>query len=122
MPFARTHRLTTRGAKQMMAAAIAKAEEFGIPVTVAIADAGGHLVLRERMDGGRFHTVHFVHHEGGLLGLEQAAHHHAGRAGAAPGHRPRLRARSRRRPQSGGRRWRAASRFFMRASAWAASA
>jgi len=58
MPFARTHRLTTRGAKTMMAAAIAKAEEFGIPVTVAIADAGGHLVLLERMDGGRFHTVH----------------------------------------------------------------
>lgn len=58
MPFAQTHRLTAKGARQMMAAAIARAEEFGIAVTVAIADAGGHLVLLERMDGGRFHTVH----------------------------------------------------------------
>ena len=58
MPFARTHRLTAKGAKQMMAAAIARAAEFDVAVTVAIADAGGHLVLLERMDGGRFHTVH----------------------------------------------------------------
>ncbi len=42
----------------MMATAIAKAEEAGIAVSVAIADAGGHLILLERMDGGRFHTLH----------------------------------------------------------------
>ena len=42
----------------MLAAAIAKAEEFGIAVTVAIVDAGGHMLVLERMDGGRFHTVH----------------------------------------------------------------
>ena len=58
MPFAPAQRLTTRGAKQMLAAAIAKAEEFRIAVTVAIVDAGGHLLVLERMDGGRFHTVH----------------------------------------------------------------
>ena len=58
MPFAPTQRLTTRGAKQMLSAAIAKAEDFGIPVTVAIVDAGGHLLVLERMDGGRFHTIH----------------------------------------------------------------
>ncbi len=58
MPFARTHRLTNKGAKMMMAAAIARAEAFGIAVTVAIADAGGRLLLLERMDGGRFHTAH----------------------------------------------------------------
>jgi glc operon protein GlcG len=51
-------RLTTAGAKTMMATAIAKAEEAGIAVSVAIADAGGHLILLERMDGGRFHSVH----------------------------------------------------------------
>ena len=51
-------RLTHRGAKQMAATAIAKAEAAGIAITVAIADAGGHLILLERMDGGRFHTVH----------------------------------------------------------------
>jgi len=58
MPFAATKRLTSAGAKQMMAAAIAKAEDIGIPVTVAIVDAGGHMMMLERMDGGRFHTVH----------------------------------------------------------------
>jgi uncharacterized protein GlcG (DUF336 family) len=58
MPFQTTRRLTTAGAKTMLAAAIAKAEEFGIAVTVAIVDAGGHMLVLERMDGGRFHTVH----------------------------------------------------------------
>lgn len=58
MSFATTQRLTTGGAKQMLAAAIAKAEDFGIAVTVAIVDAGGHMLVLERMDGGRFHTVH----------------------------------------------------------------
>jgi Haem degrading protein HbpS-like len=50
--------LTTEGAKKMMATAIDKAKEAGIAITVAITDAGGHLILLERMDGGRFHTVH----------------------------------------------------------------
>ena len=58
MPFADTKRLTARGARQMMDAAIAKATDFGIGATVAIVDSGGHLQLLERMDGSRFHTVH----------------------------------------------------------------
>ncbi|MEK9679523.1 MAG: heme-binding protein [Rhodospirillaceae bacterium] len=58
MDFAKATRLTNAGAKKMMTAAIAKAEEIGIPATVAIVDAGGHMMLLERMDGGRFHTVH----------------------------------------------------------------
>ena len=51
-------RLTGAGAKKMMATAISAAERDGIAIAVAIADAGGHLLLLERMDGGRFHTVH----------------------------------------------------------------
>ncbi len=51
-------RLTLAGAKKMMQAAIGMAERERIAIAVAIADAGGHLVLLERMDGGRFHTVH----------------------------------------------------------------
>lgn len=51
-------RLTAAGAKKIMATAIARAQEAGIAVSVAIVDAGGHLVLLERMEGGRFHTVH----------------------------------------------------------------
>jgi glc operon protein GlcG len=58
MHVADSKRLTHQGAKKMMATAIAQAEEAGIAVSVAIADAGGHLILLERMDGGRFHTLH----------------------------------------------------------------
>jgi len=53
-----TKRLTHAGAKKMMATAIGAAEQAAVAISVAIADAGGHLILLERMDGGRFHTVH----------------------------------------------------------------
>ncbi len=58
MDVAASKRLTNEGAKKMMAAAVAKAKETNVAVTIAIADAGGHLILLERMEGGRFHTVH----------------------------------------------------------------
>jgi uncharacterized protein GlcG (DUF336 family) len=58
MHVADSKRLTHAGAKKMMATAIAKAQEADIAVSVAIADSGGHLILLERMDGGRFHTLH----------------------------------------------------------------
>jgi len=41
-----------------MEAAVAAAAKENTAISVAIADAGGHLILLERMDGGRFHTVH----------------------------------------------------------------
>ena len=41
-----------------MDAATAEAEAMGFAVSIAIVDSGGHLLLLERMDGGRFHTVH----------------------------------------------------------------
>ena len=53
-----TKRLTNDGAKKMMATAIEKAKEAGIAVSVAITDTGGHLILLERMEGARFHSVH----------------------------------------------------------------
>src|SRR4051812_16835198 len=55
---AESRRLTMAGAKKMMATALAKAEASKIAVTVAIVDGGGNIMLLERMDGGRFHTVH----------------------------------------------------------------
>lgn len=58
MYLANAKRLTHAGAKKMMATAIGAAEQAGLAISVAIADAGGHLILLERMDGGRFHTVH----------------------------------------------------------------
>src|SRR5512141_2777677 len=53
-----TKRLTTDGARKMMTTAIEQATQAGIAVSIAIADAGAHLILLERMEGGRFHTVH----------------------------------------------------------------
>lgn len=51
-------RLTLAGARKMMDTVTAKAEKAGYAVAIAIVDAGGHAVLVQRMDGGRFHTVH----------------------------------------------------------------
>ena len=58
MYVADTKRLTSAGAKHLMSTAIGVAEKAGVAVTVAIVDAGGNLLLLERMEGGRFHTVH----------------------------------------------------------------
>ncbi len=57
MYVAPSQRLTFAGARKMMETAIGIAEREHVAISVAIADAGGHLILFERMDGGRFHTV-----------------------------------------------------------------
>src|SRR3954466_14583819 len=53
-----TKRLNSAGARKIMDTAISRAREAKLAVTIAIVDTGGHLVLLERMDGGKFHTVH----------------------------------------------------------------
>ncbi len=58
MYVADTKRLTHAGARKIAATAIGKAEQAGIAISVAVADAGGHLIVLERMDGGRFHSLH----------------------------------------------------------------
>lgn len=58
MHVADAKRLTHAGARKMMDVAIDAAREMKIAVSVAIADAGGHLIAFERMDGGRFHSVY----------------------------------------------------------------
>src|SRR5262245_22891453 len=58
MDVADSKRLSNAGARKIMAVAVAKAQEAGIAVSIAVVDAGGHLILLERMDGGRFHSVH----------------------------------------------------------------
>jgi glc operon protein GlcG len=58
MPIKAKKTLTSKGVRMMMDAALARAAEFGIAATVAIVDDGGHLLMLERMVGGRFHTVH----------------------------------------------------------------
>ncbi|MGI9380941.1 MAG: heme-binding protein, partial [Methyloligellaceae bacterium] len=49
MPIISSQKLSSKGARIMLEASIKKAEEFGIAATVAIVDAGGHLLLLERM-------------------------------------------------------------------------
>ena len=58
MYVAEAKRLTLAGARKIVTTATAMAEQAGISISVAIVDAGGHAILIERMDGGRFHTVH----------------------------------------------------------------
>src|SRR5205809_667673 len=41
-----------------MATAIDMANQAGIAISCAIVEAGGHVMLLERMDDGRLHTVH----------------------------------------------------------------
>lgn len=58
MYVANSRRLTLAGAQKMMETVTARAQQAGFAVAAAIVDAGGHPVLVQRMDGGRFHTVH----------------------------------------------------------------
>ncbi|TMJ25033.1 MAG: heme-binding protein [Alphaproteobacteria bacterium] len=51
-------RLTHAGARKMMTTAIESAREAGVAISCCITDAGGHVIVLERMDGGRFHTLH----------------------------------------------------------------
>ena len=51
-------RLTYQGARKIMATAVELAGQANVAIACAIVDAGGHVILIERMDGGRFHTVH----------------------------------------------------------------
>lgn len=58
MHIADSKRLTHEGARKMMTTAIAAAREAKIAISCCIVDAGGHVIALERMDGGRFHTLH----------------------------------------------------------------
>jgi uncharacterized protein GlcG (DUF336 family) len=58
MHIADSKRLTHEGAKKMMETALDEARKAGIAISCCIVDAGGHVIVVERMDGGRFHTVH----------------------------------------------------------------
>ena len=51
-------RLTAAGARKAVDTALARARQDNIAITVAVVDAGGHLMVLERMDGGKFHSVH----------------------------------------------------------------
>ena len=50
-------KLTCEGAMKLLRAAIAKAEEMGVPQCISIVDAGGHLLAYVRMDGAFFQSM-----------------------------------------------------------------
>ena len=58
MYVAESKRLTHQGAKKIMAPAVDMTKEAGSAIACALGDAGGPGILLDRLDGGRFHTVH----------------------------------------------------------------
>ena len=56
--FADDKRLTHKGAKKIMTAALELASDAQVAISCAVVDAGGHIIALERMDGGLFHTIH----------------------------------------------------------------
>jgi uncharacterized protein GlcG (DUF336 family) len=49
--FVPSAKLTLEGATKIIQAAIAKADELGVPECISVVDAGGHLLAFARMDG-----------------------------------------------------------------------
>ena len=52
--FVPTHRITHEASRKMLDAGVAKANELGAPVSLAVVDASGVLLAFLRMDGARF--------------------------------------------------------------------
>ena len=52
--FAATHRVTHEASMKMLAAGIAKANEIGVKISLAVVDASGQLIGFLMMDGARF--------------------------------------------------------------------
>lgn len=50
-------KLTYEGAQRALAAAVAKADEMGVPQCIAIVDDGGRLLAFARMDGAKFLSI-----------------------------------------------------------------
>ncbi len=49
--------LTLAGAKIMIEAAQRKAKEIGVPMNIAVVDAGTHLLAFERMEGAKITSI-----------------------------------------------------------------
>ncbi len=51
-------KLTTAEIQKVLAAAVAKAQEIGVPMGISIVDAGGNLIGFIKMEGTFLHTTH----------------------------------------------------------------
>jgi uncharacterized protein GlcG (DUF336 family) len=52
--FVATHRITHEASMKMLAAGVAKANEIGVKISLAVVDASGQLIAFLMMDGARF--------------------------------------------------------------------
>ena len=52
--FVATHRITHEACRKMLDAGVARANELGVAVSLAVVDDGGTLIAFLRMDGARF--------------------------------------------------------------------
>lgn len=50
-------RLSLEDARVLIAGAVEKAGEIGVPMCIAVCDESGSLIAFERMDGGKIHSV-----------------------------------------------------------------
>ncbi|MBI2016649.1 MAG: heme-binding protein, partial [Candidatus Rokubacteria bacterium] len=50
-------RLTLRGARLMMAAAVREAQAIGVAMDIAVVDDAGHLLVFNRMDGAKLSSI-----------------------------------------------------------------
>ena len=55
--------LTLADARQLIAAAEAKAEQIGVPYNLAVVDAGGNLIAHVRMDGAWLGSIDIAIHK-----------------------------------------------------------
>jgi glc operon protein GlcG len=50
-------KLTLEGAQAVLAAALARATEIGVPMDIAVVDDGGHLLAFARQDGAKLSSI-----------------------------------------------------------------
>lgn len=50
-------KLSCEGTQTILTAAMRKAEQLGVPMSIAVADEGGHLLGFVRTDGGKIHNI-----------------------------------------------------------------
>lgn len=51
------NRLSQSDANTLIAGAVKRAQEIGVPMCIAVTDESGNLIAFERMDGGKIHSI-----------------------------------------------------------------
>ncbi len=54
-------KLNWEGTNRILQAAVRKAQEMGIPMSIAVMDEGGHLLGFARTDEGKIHNIRIAH-------------------------------------------------------------